>query len=357
MVAAAKASELYTSQRFQLSLAIAQRLNAQIGILSAKYGILRPDSTIEPYDVELRSLTKNERLAWTAGVVEKLIAEPRKASRVVMLSDEEYAYEISSALAGTDIEIVDPLLGLSKQTRLTFLKSCNRFLDRERAVQALYKLFENLSGQGLFSLRDALQKPLPTQGVYFFFDPNEQTRFSDRVPRLVRIGTHGVSAGSKATLRDRLRAHLGTADGYGNHRSSVFRLHVGEAIIRKKDLRTKFPNWGKGQNAGPEVKYAERSLEKAVSEYISKLILMFIEVPDKATKRSARSTIETLSIALFTEDYLPVESSSEDWLGHFSQHEVIERTGLWNIRDVGTKTDTRIVQLISDRINCISGSD
>lgn len=355
--AACKASELYTSPRFQLSVALAERLNAQVGILSAKHGLLRSDTIAEPYDLELKSLPKNERVAWTSSIAKALSATPGKYSRFIMLADEEYAYDISSALVATGAEIIDPLLGLSKQTRLTFIKSCNRFLDREDAVHSLYQQFENSAGRDLVSLRNILQKPLPTQGVYFFFDPSECTRFSTHIPRLVRIGTHGVSAGSKATLRDRLRAHLGTADGYGNHRSSVFRLHVGEALIRKNDQRMKFPNWGKGQNADSTIKHGERALEKIVSDYISKLIVMFIEVSDKATKRSARSTIETLSIGLFTEDFLPVEEPSDDWLGHFSQHEVIEKTGLWNIRDVGTKADMRIVQLIKDRIHYVSEPD
>jgi hypothetical protein len=41
---------------------------------------------------------------------------------------------------------------------------------------------------------------------------------------------------------NRLRTHLGTASG-GNHRSSVFRLHVGKALIRSGRF-TDVPEWG-----------------------------------------------------------------------------------------------------------------
>jgi hypothetical protein len=52
---------------------------------------------------------------------------------------------------------------------------------------------------------------------------------------VVRVGTHALTAASSATLWDRLRqhrGHLGGRDpGSGNHRASVFRRHVGAALI------------------------------------------------------------------------------------------------------------------------------
>ena len=89
---------------------------------------------------------------------------------------------------------------------------------------------------GAPSLREILAEELPKQGVYFFFDDGERTKFSTAVPRLVRIGTHGVSVGSVATLRNRLRTHFGYPRGAGNHRASVFRLHVGRAMIERDSL-------------------------------------------------------------------------------------------------------------------------
>lgn len=121
-------------------------------------------------------------------------------------------------------------------------------------------------------------------------------------------------------------------------------------MIRKDDLRGTFPNWGKGQSADKTISETERDLECAVSQYISNLQVLFIDIADKATKNSARSKIERLSIALFTEGLVPVESPSAKWLGLFSAHDVIAQTGLWNIRDVGGKADLSIVRLIDDRI-------
>ena len=73
----------------------------------------------------------------------------------------------------------------------------------------------------------------PTRGVYFFQEPGEHRKGYQDVPRIVRVGTHAVSANSKATLWNRLRTHRGDRAGDGSHRSSVFRLHVGAALLAR----------------------------------------------------------------------------------------------------------------------------
>jgi len=79
----------------------------------------------------------------------------------------------------------------------------------------------------------------PERGVYFFFEAGETRDFKDDL-RVVRVGTHAVSKGSKTTLWDRLRTHRGSLSGRyaggGNHRGSIFRLHVGSAILNKEGL-------------------------------------------------------------------------------------------------------------------------
>jgi len=276
----------------------------------------------------------------------------RSASKIViLLADDEYANPLDERLTSVGIKVRNPLVGLSKDARLTFLKECHHYLDRIHCIEELYAIFDKMrAAGGIKTLRETLCEPLPDQGVYFFFDPTEQTRFSETLPRLVRIGTHGVSAGSRATLRDRLRTHLGTSEGYGNHRSSVFRLHVGEALIRRDGLRNKYPNWGVGQKSTRAVRDNEKPLEQKVSEIIAGLLVGSVAVADKSTKESDRSLIERLSIALFTEHLLPVEAPGRHWLGLHSKHEVIVKTGLWNLRDSGSKADLSIPRLINARM-------
>jgi hypothetical protein len=210
-----------------------------------------------------------------------------------------------------------------------------------------YQLFAQLAARtGFHKLRDILAEELPKQGVYFFFDESEPTIFPTSMPRLVRIGTHGVSAGSVATLRNRLRTHLGTRAGAGNHRASVFRLHVGRAIIERDRLHNAFPNWGKGQSAPKPITEIEAPLEARVSEYIGDLRVLFVPVIDTAGIGSMRATIERQFIAMFTENFCAIEKSSPTWLGRFSDKSTIRDSGLWNVRDVGGEYDLKFIPLL-----------
>jgi hypothetical protein len=200
--------------------------------------------------------------------------------------------------------------------------------------------------RGLHRLRDLLAEDLPKQGVYFFFDDGERTKFSAAVPRLVRIGTHGVSAGSVATLRNRLRTHLGTRVGAGNHRASVFRLHVGRAIIERDQLQDSYLSWGKGQSAPRTITDLEAPLEVEVSKYIGNLHVLFIPVLDDSGTASMRATIERQFIAMFTENLCAIEDISLTWLGRFSDKSGIRESGLWNIRDVGSEYDPKFIPLL-----------
>jgi hypothetical protein len=68
----------------------------------------------------------------------------------------------------------------------------------------------------------------PKRGVYFFTEAGENRSDSGTGPRIVRVGTHALTATSKATLWNRLSQHRGpTKSGGGSHRASVFRRLVG----------------------------------------------------------------------------------------------------------------------------------
>jgi len=345
------AAQLYTSPRFQMGVRLAGRLQVPLFVISAKHGLVLPDEAIDPYDLTIDQLSDTAKSVWAAQVVKTLMSKNRRVTQVLILADDDYAEPLSRLFAEKNVDALRPLQGLAQSAHLPFLKECHRYLDRGDAIRELYGIFDKLDCRSrILPLREAVRSQLPEQGVYFFFDPTEPTRFSSSQPRLVRIGTHGVSAGSKATLRDRLRTHLGTSNGFGNHRSSVFRLHVGEALIRRDNLRERFPDWGTGQNSSAEVREKERPLEKMVSEIIGNLLVGFVAVSDQSMKTSARSTIERLTIALFTENFQPVEGPTAHWLGLHSQHEIIALTGLWNLRDSGTRTDLKVTKLIGDRL-------
>lgn len=109
----------------------------------------------------------------------------------------------------------------------------NRLNDRRRFYDLLAALERKLGGKRLLANCDG-RMDWPPRGVYFFFEPGENRTHSGESPRVVRVGTHALASGSRTTLWNRLSQHQGVRkSGGGNHRGSIFRLHVGTALINR----------------------------------------------------------------------------------------------------------------------------
>ncbi|HEY5063282.1 MAG TPA: hypothetical protein VIJ04_00425 [Xanthobacteraceae bacterium] len=341
------ARNMYVSPLYRKSVLVADAWGIPFSILSAKYGLLDPDQAIEPYELTLKGASKQFRCEWATNVDRQVRGSAFAKKRLVILAGDDYYVPLVEAGAQDPLDFLVPMQGVSFGSRLTFLDQCIRIRKRRAAIEHSYEIFAQLANfAGLHNLRDLLAEDIPKQGVYFFFDDSERTEFSNAVPRLVRVGTHGVSAGSTATLRNRLRTHLGTKLGAGNHRASVFRLHIGRAIIERDRIQVQYPHWGKGQSAPKEVTDKETPLEHQVSEYIGKLRVLFIPVMDSAGTNSMRATIERQFISMFTENLCPIEEISPSWLGRFSDKATIRDSGLWNVRDVGGEYDPKFTPFL-----------
>ncbi len=195
----------------------------------------------------------------------------------------------------------------------------------------------------------------PLRGVYFLFEDNELRLFDSSMHRLVRIGTHAVTAKSKSSLWNRIRTHRGSLDGKGNHRSSVFRLHVGSSIINKYGLHEKYPEWGRGQSADRDIRSSEADLENSVSEYLSKLTLLWLDIADNPSPRSDRAYIEQNSIALISGNFKPIDIASEKWLGNFCSNEAVRKSGLWNVNHTGDGFDSSFIDVLDEYIDITVG--
>jgi hypothetical protein len=134
--------------------------------------------------------------------------------------------------------------------------------------------------------------PWPTRGVYFFFEPGEVRSVDPARPRIVRVGTHALTAGSNTTLWQRLAQHRGTKQSVGgNHRGSIFRLLVGAALaIRHPALAC--PTWALGSSAERSIRENERHLEAAVSEYTGRMTVLWLPLEDDPGPNSLRGYIE-----------------------------------------------------------------
>jgi hypothetical protein len=223
-----------------------------------------------------------------------------------------------------------------------------RLDDLMRFYDLLTHHLENSGGPTL--LRDLNGKLLPQRGVYFFFEEGELRQDTGNGMRVVRVGTHALGAGSRSTLRQRLGQHLGTRSGSGNHRGSIFRLLVGQALMASGQLPS-CPSWGlKGAASQAAtvlkmepatLKSSEAALEQAVSRYIGNMQVVVIRVPDEPGPKSMRGWIERNSIGLLS-NYAgePLDSPSPNWLGHHSNRHLVANSGLWNQNHVEERHDS-----------------
>jgi hypothetical protein len=193
---------------------------------------------------------------------------------------------------------------------------------------------------------------LPERGVYFFREPGEVC--ADGSARIVRVGTHAVSSGSKSTLRSRLKTHLGSKSGSGNHRGSIFRLHLGNAMLVKN--AKSIPTWGKGSVAPPELRGSPEALadeaawEKKVSQHIGAMEVLWVDVPDEPSSESERAFIERNAIGLLSERRNPALASTTGWLGEHSHREEIRSSRLWNLRHIDEQHDVSFLGVLASAI-------
>ena len=179
----------------------------------------------------------------------------------------------------------------------------------------------------------------PRRGVYFLRENGERRSDSGDGPRIVRVGTHALKAGSNTMLWTRLSQHKGVANtGGGNHRGSIFRLIVGSSLIRQQG--DDYPTWGEGSAARSEVRRSEQPLEREVSKVIGRMPFLWLAIEDEPGPESLRGYIERNAIALLSNyKKSPLDPASGAWLGHYCDRERVRSAGLWNSNHVEESYD------------------
>jgi hypothetical protein len=215
----------------------------------------------------------------------------------------------------------------------------SRLADLVRLYALLDRLKQRVGGTrtlaNLGSFRD-----WPHRGVYFFFEVGEIRRDSGKGARVVRVGTHALGAESQSTLRQRLGQHRGRASGGGNHRGSIFRLLIGQALLARGDL-PQCKSWGVKGDARKAaaalsmdravLSEAEAPVEQAVSRHIALMPFLWLDISDEPGPNSLRGAIEQNSIALLSNYGRELlDPPSPGWLGHSSDRSLVRGSGLWN---------------------------
>lgn len=212
-----------------------------------------------------------------------------------------------------------------------------RFSDLKSFYSILDALAEKIEVRSLSKCSARLH--WPRRGVYFFMEPGESRSDSGVGSRVVRVGTHALTATSKTTLWNRLSQHRGTEkSGGGNHRGSIFRLIVGTALIAGTDLE--LTTWGEGSNAPSDVRAREHALECEVSKVIGAMPFLWLAVDDHSGADSSRGYIERNAIALLSNFERPsLDPPSPHWLGHKCNRTRVRHSGLWNQNHVDERYD------------------
>ena len=230
----------------------------------------------------------------------------------------------------------------------------SRLADLVRFYALLDRLKQRVGGTrvlaNLGSFRD-----WPNCGVYLFFEPSEARSDSGKGPRIVRVGTHALGEGSRSTLRQRLRQHRGRASGGGNHRGSIFRLLIGQALLArgglahcsswgvKGDATKAFTALGMSREA---LTSAETPVEQAVTNYLGTMLFLWLNIDDEPGPKSLRGVIECNAIALLSNyGRTSFDLPSPQWLGHVSDRPLVRASGLWNQRHVKETHDPAFLDI------------
>ena len=161
------------------------------------------------------------------------------------------------------------------------------------------------------------RRDLPSNGIYFFYEEGEVIEMGSRViKRIVRVGTHR----EQGRFPDRILDHF-----YGNKNSSVFRRHLGAAILAKKNLHDpRLREWIRGS-------MSLRDIEEKVSKLLrEKFSFRYIRVDDRDERLELEERLIS-TLARFSPKYV-----SPNWLGRYSPSREIRESGLWNVEHVGS---------------------
>lgn len=355
----APAEFIYKSPLFSAGRSYAENRSDQWFILSAKHGLLSPHDVIEPYNESLMTQSDSQRREWAERVRQDFNARVPPGGRVIFLAGTAYRSYLGPLFESDGRKTAAPMSALGIGSQVAWLQKVASESSRLAHMDRFYALLARVTASNAGACRKLVEQTQASvrheRGIYFFFEEGEMRMTSPFENRVVRIGTHAVSEGSKATLWNRLRTHRGGGNGLGNHRGSIFRLHVGESLIRRGELESIFTTWGKGQSASAEVRSGEEEIELAVSQHIGEMSVSWVEVADAASADSDRAFLERNFIALLAGHTGPLDLPSANWLGRWSGREAVSHSGLWNVNHVYESFDPIALDVFEHYVEVAEG--
>lgn len=121
--APAQAKDLYQSDWFCKARAWVEQTGQPWFILSAKYGLVHPETVISPYEKTLNKMAAAERRAWAAATIKQLEPHLDGVESVIFLAGQRYREHLESPLQSRGIVVSTPLARLGIGRQLAWLKA------------------------------------------------------------------------------------------------------------------------------------------------------------------------------------------------------------------------------------------
>lgn len=118
-----KARDLYTSPLFRGRRRHVERSCARWFVLSAKHGLVDPDTVLEPYEKTLKQASRAERQRWSVGVLGALKLELGSFSATIFeihAGNDYRAFGLVDGIRGLGGQVTVPTEGLSLGQQLAF---------------------------------------------------------------------------------------------------------------------------------------------------------------------------------------------------------------------------------------------
>lgn len=114
------AKDLYVSDWFRKARRYAER-NGEWKILSAKYGLVEPNTVLSPYEQTLNSMPIAQRRQWAETVMRELRTVVSPGDTVVFLAGQRYREFLAPALSDYGVNVEIPMEGLQIGRQLQWL--------------------------------------------------------------------------------------------------------------------------------------------------------------------------------------------------------------------------------------------
>ncbi|NDJ84415.1 MAG: hypothetical protein GYB66_00880 [Chloroflexi bacterium] len=114
---------LYRTPLFQKTSLYVEQHYERWYILSAKYGLLEPDTVIEPYSLSFHDLSRDERFRWARRVIERLSHQRiRTHDTIAIFAGKHFQEFLIPVMEGRRFNVTVPLSGMNAAQQLRWLE-------------------------------------------------------------------------------------------------------------------------------------------------------------------------------------------------------------------------------------------